>query len=137
MRDGASADESPHVPIEARWCVARTAASKEGWAFTNLLLRGHVAYLPLCTVRRRDRLRRSLITVRTPLFRNYLFTLHVPGDSWRPIRSAPGVDLSSSSAVACSMLLRALWSTSRRPKDCASRLMFRNTCTVLAPLYAS
>ena len=58
----------------------------------NLLRFGFEAYLPLCTVRRRDRVLRTLIhTVEVPLFRSYLFVLHEPGSSWRPIRGTPGV----------------------------------------------
>jgi transcription antitermination factor NusG len=76
---------------ETRWCVARTKPSAESWALTNLTLRGHSVYLPLCTVRRRDRLRSLTRTVQVPLFRSYLFVEHGPGSSWRSIHTAPGV----------------------------------------------
>jgi transcription antitermination factor NusG len=75
-----------------RWAVARTKPQAERWAHLNLLRIGYEAFLPLCTVRRRDRVVRSLIhTVEQPLFRSYLFVQHQLGTSWRPIRSAPGV----------------------------------------------
>jgi transcription antitermination factor NusG len=58
----------------------------------NVSRLGYEAFLPLCTIRRRDRVLRSLIhIVEVPLFRSYLFVQHEPGTSWRPIRSAPGV----------------------------------------------
>jgi transcription antitermination factor NusG len=76
---------------ETRWCVARTKPSAESWALTNHKIRGHVVYLPLCIVRRRDRLRSLTRTVQVPLFRSYLFVEHVPGSSWRAIHTAPGV----------------------------------------------
>jgi transcription antitermination factor NusG len=75
-----------------RWAVARTKPQAERWAFVNLARLGYGAYLPLCTVCRRDRVVRSMFhTVEVPLFRSYLFVQHTPGESWRPIRSAPGV----------------------------------------------
>jgi hypothetical protein len=47
-------------------------------------------------VHRRDRVLPALIhTVPVPLFRNNLFVQHDPGPSWRPIRSATGVQLTS------------------------------------------
>jgi transcription antitermination factor NusG len=80
------------MPEAPRWCVARTNPSSEHWAHLSLLRVGYEAYLPLCTVRRRDRALRSMFhTVKVPLFRSYLFVQHEPGTSWRPIRSAPGV----------------------------------------------
>jgi transcription antitermination factor NusG len=83
--------ESVVTEVTPRWCVARTKPSAEAWALTNLNLRGHEVYLPLCTVRRRDRLRSLTRTVQVPLFRSYLFVQHVPGESWRAIHTAPGV----------------------------------------------
>jgi transcription antitermination factor NusG len=75
-----------------RWAVARTKPQAERWAFMNVSRLGYTAFLPLCTVRRRDPVVRSLVhTVQVPLFRSYLFVLHEPGTSWRGIRSAPGV----------------------------------------------
>jgi transcription antitermination factor NusG len=75
-----------------RWAVARTKPQAERWAFINVCRLGYEAFLPLCTVRRRDRVLHSLIhTVEVPLFRSYLFVQHQPGTSWRGIRAAPGV----------------------------------------------
>ena len=75
-----------------RWAVARTKPQAERWAFVNLARLGYEVYLPLCTVRRRDRVVRSMFhTVEVPLFRSYLFVEHQPGTSWRGIRAAPGV----------------------------------------------
>jgi transcription antitermination factor NusG len=77
---------------ELRWCVARTKPQAEHWARVNLARLGYAAFLPLCTIRRRDRVVRSMFhSVEVPLFRSYLFVQHEPGTSWRPIRSAPGV----------------------------------------------
>lgn len=81
-------DLPPHGN-STRWCVARTA---EHWAYINLMRLGYEAFLPLCTVRRRDPLRHRLThNVEVPLFRSYLFVRHTPGESWRSIRSAPGI----------------------------------------------
>jgi transcription antitermination factor NusG len=79
--------------VEAfRWAVARTRPQAEHWAFVNVSRLGYTAFLPLCTVRRRDRVVRTLFhNVEAPLFGRYLFIQHQPGTSWRPIRSAPGV----------------------------------------------
>jgi transcription antitermination factor NusG len=85
-------DELPVLGGSTRWCVARTRPQAEHWAHLNLLRLGFEVYLPLCTVRRRDRVLRTLIhIVEVPLFRSYMFVRHEPGTSWRPIRSAPGV----------------------------------------------
>ena len=75
-----------------RWAVARTKPQAERWAFINVCRLGYEAFLPLCTVRRRDRVLPSLFhNVEVPLFRSYLFVQHQPGTSWRGIRAAPGV----------------------------------------------
>jgi transcription antitermination factor NusG len=75
-----------------RWAVARTKPQAERWAFINVCRLGYEAFLPACTVRRRDRVVPSLFhNVEVPLFRGYVFIQHTPGTSWRPIRSAPGV----------------------------------------------
>ena len=75
-----------------RWAVARTKPQAERWAFINVCRLGYEAFLPTCTVRRRDRVVPSLFhNVEVPLFRSYLFVQHQPGTSWRGIRSAPGV----------------------------------------------
>ena len=75
-----------------RWAVARTKSQGEHWARINLARLGYEVFLPTCTVRRRDRVVRSMFhSVEVPLFRSYLFVQHEPGTSWRGIRSAPGV----------------------------------------------
>jgi transcription antitermination factor NusG len=75
-----------------RWAVARTRPQAEHWAFVNVSRLGYEAFLPLCTIRRRDRVVPSMFhNIEVPLFRSYLFVQHEPGTSWRPIRSAPGV----------------------------------------------
>jgi transcription antitermination factor NusG len=81
------------LTVEAlRWCVARTKPQGEHWAFVNVSRLGYEAFLPTCTVRRRDRVVPSLFhNVEVPLFCGYVFIQHTPGTSWRPIRSAPGV----------------------------------------------
>jgi transcription antitermination factor NusG len=75
-----------------RWAVARTKSQGEHWARINLARLGYEVFLPMYTVRRRDRVVPSLFhNVEVPLFRSYLFVQHQPGTSWRGIRSAPGV----------------------------------------------
>jgi transcription antitermination factor NusG len=81
-----------------RWCVAKTKPQAERWAQFNLMRQGYTVYLPLCAVRRRDRVLRSLIrTVEVPLFATYLFVQHMPGTSWRAMRGTLGV-----SSIVCS-----------------------------------
>jgi transcription antitermination factor NusG len=75
-----------------RWAVARTKPQAEHWARVNLARLGYEVFLPTCTVRRRDRVVRSMFhAIEVPLFRSYLFVQHQPGTSWRGIRAAPGV----------------------------------------------
>ena len=81
-------------PPECRgnWAVAQTRPQAERWAQSNLRRLGYETYLPLITVRRRDRAIRSLWhRVEIPLFPSYLFVQHCNPDLWRPIREAPGV----------------------------------------------
>ena len=68
------------------WCVAATYPKAERRAHAALHLKGFEAYLPLITVRRRDR---SYHT--EPAFSGYIF-LHLDlNRPWYPIRWAPGV----------------------------------------------
>ena len=75
------------------WFVCQTNPQAERWAQSNLSRRGYQTYLPMCAVRRRDRVIPSLWhTVETPLFGNYLFIRFDPEhDPWTPIRYSPGV----------------------------------------------
>ena len=57
-----AAEQPAGLTVETRrWCVARTKPQAERWAHLNLLRIGFDAYLPLCIVRRRDRVLHSLI----------------------------------------------------------------------------
>jgi transcription antitermination factor NusG len=52
---------------------------------------GHeVVFLPMTTVRRRDRGGRYSM-VQVPLFTSYLFLEHTPGTAWRGVGGCPGV----------------------------------------------
>ena len=80
----------PCSRIQDGWIVVHCYAQAERWADQELTRRGYTSYLPMMTVRRRDRAIRSLWhNVRTPLFPRYLFVAF-PGN-WTPIRYCPGV----------------------------------------------
>ena len=74
------------------WAVAHTHSQAELWANANLQRRGYTTFLPLMTVRRRDRVVPSMFhTVEVPLFSGYIFVKHDRTESWRPIYETPGV----------------------------------------------
>jgi transcriptional antiterminator RfaH len=72
------------------WAVAQTHPQAERWAVANLQRQGYTTFLPLCLVRRRDRVTPTLWhTVEAPLFAGYLFV--VVGRHWAPIAHTRGV----------------------------------------------
>lgn len=73
-------------PSGSRWFVVASQAKAERRAHASLHRFGYQPYLPLITVRWRDR---SWHT--QALFPGYLFVHIQPGKSWYPIRYAPGV----------------------------------------------
>jgi transcription antitermination factor NusG len=76
----------------ARWTVVTVWPQADRYAASNLRRQGFVAFLPLTTVMRRDRVLPTLRhRVEVPLFSGYLFVQHDPRDSWTPIRTTPGV----------------------------------------------
>jgi transcription antitermination factor NusG len=75
----------------ARWACIRTRPRAEQYAADNLYRVGHEVYLPMTSVRRRDRGTGRYETAEVPLFSSYLFIAHAPGSPWRGIRGAPGV----------------------------------------------
>jgi len=76
-----------------RWFVIASLPQAERRAYQHLQEQGYQAYLPLCTVRRRDRVIRTLFhRIDVPLFAGYLFTrFDANRDPWRPILSTLGV----------------------------------------------
>jgi transcription antitermination factor NusG len=75
-----------------RWTVVTVWPQADRYAAANLRRQGYVAFLPLTTVLRRDRVVPTLRhRVEVPLFSGYLFIQHDPRDSWTPIRTTPGV----------------------------------------------
>ena len=68
------------------WCVVASKPQAERLAHANLHRRGFEAYLPLVTVRWRDRTWHT-----TPLFPGYLFVRLDLAQPWNPVRYAPGV----------------------------------------------
>lgn len=83
--------QQPSREITPRWACIKTKPRAEPWARDNLYRVGFDVYLPMVSVRRRDRSTGRYATVQVPLFSNYLFIAHVPGSPWRGIRGAPGV----------------------------------------------
>jgi transcriptional antiterminator RfaH len=77
--------------MEPRWACIHTRPRAEQWTADNLYRIGREIYLPMTSVRRRDRSTGRYSTVQVPLFSNYLFIAHEPGSPWRGIRGAPGV----------------------------------------------
>jgi transcription antitermination factor NusG len=77
--------------ILTRWACIRSKPRAELWARDNLYRVGFEVYLPMVSVRRRDRGTGRYAMVPMPLFANYLFLAHEPGSPWRGIRGAPGV----------------------------------------------
>lgn len=79
-----------HSPCGSRWAVCQTHPQAERWALANLTRQGYQAYLPLCTVNRRDRATPTLThRVQAPLFASYVFVQ--PGSHWAPIAHTIGV----------------------------------------------
>lgn len=76
---------------EPRWACVKTKPRAEHWTADNLYRVGHEVYLPMVSVRRRDRSTGRYAMVPVPLFATYLFIAHVPGSAWTGIRGAPGV----------------------------------------------
>ena len=76
-----------------RWFVVATYPQAERKAAANLVMNGYDAWLPLVTVRRRDRVIWSLWhEVEVPLFPAYLFTrFDASTTEWGPIKYIPGV----------------------------------------------
>ena len=76
-----------------RWFVVSTYPQAERRALDHLQQQGYDAYLPLCTIRRRDRVLRTLFhPVEVPLFPSYAFVSFDPQhDPWRPIVNTLGV----------------------------------------------
>ena len=76
-----------------RWFVVSTYPQAERRALDHLQQQGYQAYLPLCTIRRRDRVLRTLFhPVEAPLFPSYAFVSFDPQhDPWRPIVNTLGV----------------------------------------------
>jgi transcription antitermination factor NusG len=97
MLDAARSAELANLdpdPIPARcgryWAVCHTHPQAERWAASNLTRRGFEVFLPLATVRRRDRVLPTLShAVVVPMFPGYLFVLI--DSHWTPVRYSPGV----------------------------------------------
>jgi transcription antitermination factor NusG len=76
----------------ACWHVAQTERFAERAAVEQLAARGFTAYLPTCTVLRRDRANRaSMRPVEIPLWSRYLLARFAPDDPWGEIQRTPGV----------------------------------------------
>lgn len=74
------------------WCAVLTNPQAERWAEANLRRIGYAVFLPLARIQRRDPVIRSQFhNILVPLFSRYLFALHDPRESWRPIYETPGV----------------------------------------------
>ena len=94
------------APCGSRWAVVFTHSQAERWAVQNLQRQGYPAYVPLVTIRRRDRVLRSLWhDVEVPLFPRYAFV--VAGSHWSPIRGTAGVAQLLVDAAGKPYLLRA------------------------------
>jgi transcription antitermination factor NusG len=77
-------------PCGRYWAVIHTHPQAERWATSNLQRRGYRTFLPLCLIRRRDRITPTLTRiVEVPLFARYAF-VEVSGP-WTPIRYCQGV----------------------------------------------
>ena len=80
------------LPSGPAWCAVLTNPGAERWAEANLRRIGYVVFLPLARIQRRDPVIRSHFhNILVPLFSRYLFALHDPRESWRPICETPGV----------------------------------------------
>ena len=89
--DTASRSQRVDERCGSRWGVVHTHPQAERWAAQNLQRQGYAAYLPIHTVRIRDRALPTLTRpVERPLFTSYLFVA-VPLTLWGPIRHTLGV----------------------------------------------
>ena len=79
-------DPMPSVVRTPSWCVVRTHTRAERRAHAALHLRGFDAYLPLVTVRWRDRTWHT-----RPAFPSYLFVRLDLAKPWHPVTACPGV----------------------------------------------
>ena len=79
-------DPMPSVVRQPSWCVVRTHAKAERRAHAALHLRGFDAYLPLVTIRWRDRTWHT-----QPAFQSYLFVRLDLTRPWHPVTACPGV----------------------------------------------
>ena len=74
------------------WIAATTHPQAERRADANLRLRGYQTFLPVRTIKRRDRVLPTLSrSVQVPLFPGYIFLHYDSRDPRRPIRETPGV----------------------------------------------
>ena len=74
----------------AGWACVQTHPQAERWAASQLKRRGYPVYLPLVTVRRRDRATPTIThNIQIPLFPTYLFV--AIDRQWTPVRYTPGV----------------------------------------------
>lgn len=72
--------------LDHAWIVICTQGGREHIARHHLERQGYTTYLPMCVIRRGDRI------VPTSLFPRYLFVLlDICRDAWRPILSTIGV----------------------------------------------
>ena len=86
------ADATPSGSRPLPWFVIASHSQAERRAAQHLAQQGYQTYLPLCAIKRRDRVVRSMFhTIQVPLFSGYLFTSFDPHENWRPILYTPGV----------------------------------------------
>jgi transcriptional antiterminator RfaH len=84
---------SEHHGCGSRWFCAQTHPQAERWARDNLIRQGYPTFLPLITVRRRDRVTPAIWhTAQAPLWPGYVFLrFDAQRDPWQPINSTYGV----------------------------------------------
>lgn len=86
QRDAAPAHSRCQVPSGRRWCVLASKPHAERRAHAALHLKGYQPYLPLITVRWRDRTWHT-----APLFPGYVFCRLDLSKPWHPVTRTPGV----------------------------------------------
>jgi transcriptional antiterminator RfaH len=93
QRDTGPATVSAPTPSGNRWHVVYTHPQAERRATQQLAQQGYTAYLPMVTVRRRDRVIRSLFHhIPSPMFPRYAFVrFDAHRDPWTPIMHTLGV----------------------------------------------
>ena len=93
QRDTGPAAVSAPTPSGNRWHVVYTHPQAERRAVQHLAQQGYTAYLPMITVRRRDRVIRTLLHhVSTPMFPRYTFVqFDAQRDPWTPVMHTLGV----------------------------------------------